>query len=146
MKAVIQRVNKAGVNVNGLEKREIGRGLVVLLAVGKDDTASRAKWLADKVANLRIFPDDDGKFDKSVLDISGEILVISQFTLYGDAEKGRRPDFTKAAEPKLADELYREFITYIKAHNLKVETGEFAADMLVEIHNNGPVTILLEKN
>lgn len=144
MKAVIQRVTKASVTINSSEKKSINRGLVVFLGIGEKDTEKDAQWLADKTADLRIFQNEQGKLDKSVLDINGEILVISQFTLYGDCNKGKRPDFTCAAKPEKAIELYETFIEYLKDSNLNIATGKFAADMLVEIHNDGPVTLVLD--
>ncbi len=144
MRAVIQRVTKASVTINSAEKREINRGLVVLLGVGNDDTEQDATWLADKTTSLRIFPNEQNKLDLSVDDIRGELLIISQFTLYGDAAKGRRPDFTRAARPEAAAGLYEAFVTKVKASGLIVKTGEFAADMLVEIHNDGPVTLIID--
>lgn len=144
MKAVIQRVDKASVTINSVKNSQINRGLVVLLGVSQDDTEQDAKWLSDKILTLRIFPNEDGKFDKSVSDINGEVLVVSQFTLYGDCAKGRRPDFTNAAKPEKAVPLYEKFVDYLKTSGLAVNTGQFAAHMLVEIYNNGPVTIILD--
>lgn len=143
MRAVVQRVKKANVSF-GNNKNEIGIGLVILLGIGDDDTKEDAKWLSDKIINLRIFPNNAGKFDRSVFEVRGELLVISQFTLFGDASKGRRPDFTKAAKTENAVPLYEGFIEYLKVSELTVKTGEFGADMLVEIHNDGPVTIVLD--
>lgn len=127
----------------GLERR-IGPGLVVLLGVGEGDARDDADLLAEKTANLRIFSNSEGKFDHSVLDTGGEALVVSQFTLYGDASKGRRPDFTAAAKPAEANELYQYFVSALEAKGVPVKTGVFAADMEVEIVNDGPVTILLD--
>ena len=143
MRALIQRVKRGGVKTGGIHNA-IGRGLVVLLGVGKDDAETDADLLAEKTANLRIFPNEAGKFDRSLLDIKGEALVVSQFTLYGDASKGRRPDFTAAAAPAEADRLYNNFVGALQARGLPVKTGVFAADMEVEIINDGPVTIWLD--
>jgi len=131
------------VTAAGLERR-IGPGLVVLLGVGEGDARDDADLLAEKTANLRIFSNSEGKFDHSVLDTGGEALVVSQFTLYGDASKGRRPDFTAAAKPAEANELYQYFVSALEAKGVPVKTGVFAADMEVEIVNDGPVTILLD--
>ncbi|MFH1369159.1 MAG: D-aminoacyl-tRNA deacylase [Elusimicrobiota bacterium] len=146
MKAILQRVTEAKVKINNGETRSIGKGLVILLGVGVNDAEKDAEKLAEKIVNLRIFPNEEGKFDKCLLDICGEALVVSQFTLYGDCEKGRRPDFTKAARPEKAVPLYERFIKCLKEFKVKTETGEFAADMMVEIHNDGPVTISLDSN
>ena len=144
MKAVIQRVRSASVNVEGETVGSIGRGLAVLLGVGMEDTEREAARLADKTANLRIFEDADGKMNLSVLDVGGEVLVVSQFTLYGDARKGRRPSFTEAAPPEKADELYRRYVELLEGYDVHVRTGRFRAEMLVTIENEGPVTILLD--
>lgn len=144
MRAVVQRVKSARVTVSGQEVGAIGPGLVVFLGVGAEDDGSAAGYLADKVANLRIFADDAGKMNRSVLDIGGEVLAISQFTLYGDCRKGRRPSFTGAAPPEPALELYKQFIASLAAQGLKVAIGEFQASMLVELVNDGPVTMLLD--
>jgi len=144
MRAVIQRVKSASVSVEGKVVGSIGHGLVVLLGVGIDDTEQEAAWMADKTANLRIFEDLEGKMNRSVLDVGGEALVVSQFTLYGDARKGRRPSFTEAAPPDKADELYRRYVELLENCDLKVQTGVFRAKMLVEIQNDGPVTLILD--
>jgi D-tyrosyl-tRNA(Tyr) deacylase len=144
MKAVIQRVVQASVKINGGETREISKGFVILLGVGNNDTSQTCQALADKILNLRVFPNDEGKFSKSPVDMNAEILIVSQFTLYGDCSKGRRPDFTAAARPEKAVPLYEEFIGRIKVSGLKTITGEFAADMLVDIKNDGPVTIIID--
>ncbi|MCM2268015.1 MAG: D-aminoacyl-tRNA deacylase [Elusimicrobiales bacterium] len=143
MRALIQRVKRGGVKTAGTQ-RAIGAGFVVLLGVGEGDTEADADLLAEKTANLRIFSNADGKFDHSLLDVKGEALVISQFTLYGDASKGRRPDFTAAAKPAQAARLYEHFATALAAKGAPVKTGVFAADMEVEIINDGPVTIWLD--
>jgi len=144
MKAVIQRVTGASVTINSEKKREIQRGLVVLLGIGLDDSTETCRKLADKILKLRIFPNEDGKFSRSLLDIGGELLIVSQFTLYADSTRGRRPDFTLAARPAQALPLYEEFVSRVRASGVKTVTGEFAADMLVEINNDGPVTIILD--
>jgi D-tyrosyl-tRNA(Tyr) deacylase len=144
VRAVVQRVKQASVSVNGEIKGAIGEGLVVLLGVGDGDTAFDADYLAEKTANLRIFEDDAGKLNLSCLDINGELLIVSQFTLYGDCRKGRRPSFSSTAEPVLADQLYEYYVQRIRDQGLRVATGVFREEMLVEIHNHGPVTILLD--
>jgi len=149
LKAVVQRVSEASVSIKNemelsKEINKIKKGLVVLLGVGREDGEEDAKYLAEKISNLRIFPDENDRMNVSVLDLGGEILVISQFTLYGDCSKGRRPDFTFAAPIDKAKELYEKFIENIRARGVEVKSGEFQASMLVEIHNDGPVTILLE--
>lgn len=146
MRAVVQRVKRARVTVAGQEVGAIGPGLVVFLGVGAGDDGSAVVYLADKIANLRIFADADGKMNLSVLDIGGEVLAISQFTLYGDCRKGRRPSFTGAAPPGLAVELYNQFVTTLGAQGLRVATGQFQASMLVELENDGPVTMLLDSD
>jgi len=138
-------VRKASVSVGGEVVGAIGPGLVVLLGVKTGDTEAEARWLANKIANLRIFSDQEGKFNLSALDVGGEALVVSQFTLYGDARKGRRPSFIEAAPPEVAEPLVEKFVEFLRAKGLKVETGRFGAIMLVEIHNDGPVTIILER-
>ncbi|MBN1823226.1 MAG: D-tyrosyl-tRNA(Tyr) deacylase [Endomicrobiales bacterium] len=144
MKAVIQRVTQASVVIRKFDMRPIKKGVVVLVGVGRDDNEGDAYLLADKIINLRVFPNEEGKFDKSLIDIHGELLVISQFTLYGDCSKGRRPDFTGAMEPQKAIELYNAFLSKLKSSGLKVVSGDFGAEMFVNIHNDGPVTILID--
>lgn len=144
MKALVQRVSRASVSVNDKIVGEIGPGLVVFLGVAQGDSKEDASYLANKVVNLRIFADESSKFSLSALDTRGDILIVSQFTLLGDTRKGRRPDFTAAAPPNLANELYEFFVEQVRATGLKVETGLFQEHMLVEIHNDGPVTISLE--
>lgn len=144
MRALIQRVSSGSVKIGGKTVGKIEQGLVVLLGITHDDTESDVKFLADKCVNLRIFCDDDGKMNRSLLDISGEALIISQFTLYGDARKGRRPGFSEAARPDHAIPLYEKFIDAVKNYKIKVATGEFGAEMLVDIKNDGPVTLMLE--
>ncbi len=143
MRALIQRV-KSGAVKTGSVHNSIGRGLVVLLGVGRGDAEADADLLAAKTANLRIFSNDEGKFDLSLLDVKGEALVVSQFTLYGDASKGRRPDFGEAARPEEARGLYERFAGALGAAGVPVKTGVFAADMEVTIVNDGPVTIWLD--
>ena len=144
MKALVQRVSYARVGVGGELVGEIGRGLLILLGIGLKDTLREAAFVADKCANLRIFEDDAGKMNLSLLDIGGEALVISQFTLYGDASHGRRPSFSEAAPPEIAEPLYRKFVELLKMTGLTVATGRFRAEMAVELCNDGPVTIMVE--
>ena len=145
MRAVLQRVKKASVATEGKVIGAIGRGLVILLGVGTKDGPAEAAWMAQKIAHPRIFEDEQGKFNHSLLDVGGEALVVSQFTLYGDARKGRRPSFTQAARPEIAEPLIEQFTDLLRREGVcKVETGKFQAMMLVEIHNDGPVTIILD--
>ncbi len=144
MRAVVQRVSRARVSVGGETSGEIGAGLMILLGVGRDDTAAAAGALAEKTANLRIFEDENGKMNLSLLDMKGAALVVSQFTLYGDARGGRRPSFIAAAPPELAKTLYEEFCEALRKLGLQVATGIFQAMMSVELVNEGPVTILLD--
>ena len=144
MRAVLQRVSRAKVRIADEVAGEIGPGWLVLLGVGPSDTPRDAAWLADKVANLRAFADDNGKMNLSVLDVNGSVLVVSQFTLYGDCSKGRRPSFIGAAVPEVAIPLYEAFKTGLMAFGLPVASGRFGADMQVELVNDGPVTLLLE--
>ncbi|NLW07235.1 MAG: D-tyrosyl-tRNA(Tyr) deacylase [Clostridia bacterium] len=146
MRAVVQRVKKARVTVAGQEVGAIGPGLVVFLGVAAGDDDSAVNYLADKVANLRIFADTKGKMNLSLQDVGGEVLAISQFTLYGDCRKGRRPSFSAAAPPELAIKLYQRFVSALAARGLKVATGQFQASMLVELTNDGPVTMLLDSD
>jgi D-tyrosyl-tRNA(Tyr) deacylase len=145
MRAVVQRVSRGSVSVEGQVVGAIERGVVVLVGVTHDDTEERAEWLARKIAGLRIFEDRAGKMNAGLLDVDGAALVISQFTLYADTRKGRRPGFTDAAPPEVAEPLVEYFAQVLRNHGVPVETGVFGADMLVEIHNDGPVTILLER-
>ncbi len=144
MKALLQRVTRASVSIAGEVVGRVDRGLVVFVGVAGGDTEKDAQYLAQKTANLRIFADNEGRFNISALNVSGELLVVSQFTLLADTKKGRRPSFTSAAAPAQAEELFERFITAVRNTGLKVETGRFQQDMQVEIHNDGPVTILLD--
>lgn len=145
MKVVVQRVKKASVTVDNSITGSINEGLVVLLGIHQDDTSDKLDWIAEKIAKLRIFPDDEGKMNKSVQDISGSILLISQFTLYGDLKKGTRPSFIEAARPEVAIPLYEAMISQLEKNGLHVETGIFGAMMDVSLVNSGPVTIILER-
>lgn len=145
MRAIIQRVKNSSVSVDGAVKGAVGKGYNVLLGVMQGDGEAQAELLAAKIAKLRVFEDENGKMNKSILDIGGEILVISQFTLCADIKKGNRPSFTDSAPPDEADRLYKYFCSRLLANGVsKVETGVFAADMLVEINNDGPVTIVMD--
>jgi D-aminoacyl-tRNA deacylase len=146
MRAVLQRVSRARVLVDGSVTGEIGPGLVVLIAVGRDDVSATAAAMAEKIVNLRILGDDQGKMNRSVLDTGGAILAISQFTLYGDARGQRRPSFIQAAPPELGKALYDEFVLALRALGVRVETGVFQAHMSLELTNDGPVTILLDSD
>jgi D-tyrosyl-tRNA(Tyr) deacylase len=144
VKAVIQRVTRAGVTVEQEQVAAIGSGLLVFLGVSRHDSESDADYLLDKIVNLRIFPDDEGKMNRSVADADGALLVVSQFTLYGDCRKGRRPSFDQAAPPEKARALYEYFVSQARAKGFPVETGVFQAHMSVELVNDGPVTLLVE--
>ena len=144
MKALLQRVTQASVTVDGEKVSQIGRGLVALVGVAQGDSERDARYLADKTVNLRIFSDEAGKFNLSLLDIRGELLAVSQFTLLADTRKGRRPSFTQAALPSEAEALFNSFVEIAKTTGLEVSTGRFQRHMLVEIHNDGPVTMLLD--
>jgi D-tyrosyl-tRNA(Tyr) deacylase len=146
MRAVVQRVSRARVTVDGEVTGEIGQGLLVLLGVGKDDTQAAADYLANKIAALRVFDDQNGKINLSVVDIGGAVLAVSQFTLYADTQKGNRPSFNMAASPDQARQLYEYFVERIRAAGLRCETGKFQAMMQVELVNDGPVTILLDSS
>jgi len=144
VKALLQRVTSASVSVAGEVVGRIDRGLVVFVGVANGDTEKDAQYLAQKIVNLRIFSDQESRFNLSALDIEGELLLVSQFTLLADTRKGRRPSFTDAAPPAQAEAIFRQFVEQVKATGLKVETGRFQQYMQVEIHNDGPVTILLD--
>lgn len=145
MRAVLQRVRRGRVSVAGRAVAEIGQGLMILVGVGHGDTEAEALWLAEKSAGLRIFEDSEGKTNLSVQDVGGQAIVVSQFTLYADARKGRRPSFIDAAPPETAEPLVRLFADHLEAQGVPTQTGEFGAHMLVEIDNDGPVTIVLER-
>jgi len=146
MRAVIQRVSRAKVSVNSGTAGEIGLGLLVLLGVGREDSEKDVDYLAEKTAGLRIFEDADGKMNRSVLDVGGSVLVVSQFTLYGDVRRGKRPSFDEAAAPENAKRLYEAFVERIRAAGLRCETGRFQEMMQVDLVNQGPVTILLDSS
>ncbi len=145
MRALIQRVTKASVTVNNKTISTIGHGLVILVGVGHGDGDAQARWLTEKITNLRIFSDADGKMNLSVLEAGGAAIVVSQFTLFANTEKGRRPSFIEAALPDVAAPLVERFATLLREQGVATQSGVFGADMLVEIHNDGPVTIWLEK-
>lgn len=144
MRAVVQKVSSSKVTVDGEVIGQINKGLMVLLGVTHDDTSKDVDYMVDKVTNLRIFEDEEGKMNLSLKDVEGEILAVSQFTLYGDARRGRRPSFSDAARPEVANPLYEEFIEKVKNQGINVGTGKFGAHMMVDLTNDGPVTILLE--
>lgn len=144
MRAVVQRVDSAAVDVDGVQTGSVGKGLLVLLGVEKEDTDKDLEYLLDKVTGLRIFEDGQGKMNLSVTDVGGGLLVVSQFTLYGDCRKGRRPSFDKAAGAEIANAYYEKFVAGARSRGLMVGTGKFQAHMLVSLVNNGPVTILLD--
>ena len=145
MRAVVQRVSRASVTVGGRVTGSIGRGFLVLAGFAPADTAEQAEWMADKVAGLRVFGDEAGKMNLDLAAVGGAVLVVSQFTLYGDASKGRRPSFIGAAAPDVAIPLYESFVAALRTKGLRVETGEFGAMMDVELVNDGPVTLILER-
>jgi D-aminoacyl-tRNA deacylase len=144
MRAIVQRVSRAKVTVDGQITGEIGLGLLVLLGAGREDAEAAADYLADKILGLRIFEDDAGKMNRSVVDVGGAVLVVSQFTLYGDVRKGKRPSFDDAAPPDRARQLYEHFVERIRVRGMRCETGRFQEMMKVELVNEGPVTILLD--
>jgi len=146
MRAVIQRVSKASVEVDNHKISQINQGMLILLGIKKGDTIKEAELLAKKAVNLRIFADRDNKMNLSLLDINGQVIVVSQFTLYGNCKKGRRPSFIEAALPEKADSLYQYFVQYFKNENVFVQTGQFQAFMQVEIINDGPVTFILDSD
>lgn len=145
MRVLLQRVSKASVTVDGQVISSIGKGLLILLGVGHGDGEEQAKSLAEKIANLRVFEDQEGKTNLSILDVKGETIVVSQFTLYADTRKGRRPSFIDAALPNFAEPLVNRFVELLSGHGVPTQTGKFGAHMEVEIHNDGPVSIWLEK-
>ena len=144
MRACIQRVAEAHVTIGGAETGRIGRGLVVLLGVGQNDTEADVEWLAEKIVGLRVFEDDAGKMNRSLSEVGGAMLVISQFTLYGDSCRGRRPSFTDAAPPELAEKLYESFVAAVQRAGIKVATGRFREHMQVSLVNDGPVTLWID--
>ena len=145
MRVLLQRVARAEVRVNGKATGTIGRGFLLLVGVTHTDTEAQAAWMAEKIAGLRLFGDAEGKMNLALADVGGAVLVVSQFTLYGNAEKGRRPSFIDAARPELAQPLYERFVALLREQKLTVATGEFGAMMDVELVNDGPVTLWLEK-
>jgi D-aminoacyl-tRNA deacylase len=146
MRVVLQRVTDASVRIDGEVAGAIGRGFCLLVGFTHTDTDAQVDWMAEKVSGLRLFSDGEGKMNLGPPDVGGAILVVSQFTLYGDVEKGRRPSFIAAARPETAIPLYERFLASLRAHGLKVAAGRFGADMQVEIHNDGPVTLILERH
>lgn len=145
MRVVLQRVRRGKVSVDGRTVAEIGHGAVILLGIGPQDGEEQARYLVDKIANLRIYEDEQGKMNRSLLDTGGEAIVVSQFTLYADTRKGRRPSFTEAAPPEIASPLVERFASMLAEAGVPTQTGEFGAHMLVEIENDGPVTIFMER-
>jgi D-aminoacyl-tRNA deacylase len=146
VRVVLQRVSKASVTIDGTVAGAIGRGFCLLVGFTHGDTETQVDWMATKVADLRLFPDDAGKMNRGLRECGGAVLVVSQFTLYGETEKGRRPSFIDAARPEVAVPLYNHFLGALRGLGLEVAAGRFGADMLVEIHNDGPVTLILERN
>jgi D-tyrosyl-tRNA(Tyr) deacylase len=144
MRACLQRVSEAHVTVDGAETGRIGRGLVVLLGVGPNDGDAEVRWLAEKIVGLRVFEDEAGKMNRSLAEVGGAMLVISQFTLYGDCRRGRRPSFTDAAPPEIAERLYEAFVAVVKGAGVEVSTGKFREHMLVSLVNDGPVTLWID--
>ncbi len=146
MKVVLQRVSSASVSVDGETVGQIGHGFLALVGIGRGDDQAVVQWMAEKTSQLRVFEDEQGKMNRSVQDVQGGVLAISQFTLYGDCRKGRRPAFTSAAEPGIANELYESYVDQLRRLGVPVETGVFAADMKVSLVNDGPVTMILERD
>lgn len=146
MRAVVQRVSSSKVTVDEAVTGQINKGLLVLLGVTHEDNSSDVDYMIDKVLNLRIFEDENDKMNLSLKDVGGELLVVSQFTLYGDCRKGRRPSFSNAAKPDMANQLYEEFVRRVKAEGITVGTGQFGAHMMVDLTNDGPVTMLLDSS
>ena len=145
MRVVLQRVSRASVTIEGRVSGAIGRGFCLLVGFTHSDTGDQVDWMAEKVAGLRLFADAEGKMNLGLAEVQGALLVVSQFTLYGDSAKGRRPSFIDAARPEVAVPLYERFVAALRSRGLQVATGEFGADMLVEIHNDGPVTLILDR-
>ncbi|MBA3894315.1 MAG: D-tyrosyl-tRNA(Tyr) deacylase [Gemmatimonadales bacterium] len=146
MRVVLQRVSRASVTIEGRTAGSIGRGFCLLVGLTHGDTEATVDWMAEKVAGLRLFADPEGRMNLGLKNVGGAVLVISQFTLYADVVRGRRPSFIDAARPEAAIPLYERFVAALRAHGLEVATGEFGADMQVEIHNDGPVTLIMERN
>lgn len=144
MRALVQRVSRSAVSIDGQVSAEIDRGMLILLGVGRQDTQDNIQYLADKCIHLRIFGDGQGKMNRSLLDVEGQALVVSQFTLYGDTRKGRRPGYSGAAPPEMAEAYYEDFVEALRSRGVSVRTGQFGANMQVEIHNDGPVTFMIE--
>lgn len=144
MRALVQRVSRSAVSIDGQVSAEIDRGVLILLGVGRQDTPDNIQYLADKCIHLRIFGDGQGKMNRSLLDVEGQALVVSQFTLYGDTRKGRRPGYSGAAPPEMAEAYYEDFVEALRSRGVSVRTGQFGANMQVEIHNDGPVTLMIE--
>jgi D-tyrosyl-tRNA(Tyr) deacylase len=144
MRAVVQRVSRARVLISGEVVGEVGPGMLALVGIAPDDTSQRVRWLADKLAGLRIFADDEGKMNRSLLEMGGAMLLVSQFTLYGDVRKGRRPSFIGAAAPDVAVPLYEELLSAVRELGVRVESGRFGAEMQVELVNDGPVTLIID--
>jgi D-aminoacyl-tRNA deacylase len=146
MRVVLQRVSRASVTIDGRTAGAVERGFCLLVGFTHGDTEATVNWMAEKVAGLRLFSDADGKMNLGLDEVGGAVLVVSQFTLYGDAAKGRRPSFVDASRPEQAIPLYQQFVAALRSRGLEVATGEFGANMMVEIHNDGPVTLILERN
>ncbi len=144
MRVLVQRVRHASVEVDGAIIGNIAQGLLLFVGIAPNDSVSDLEWMSSKVLNLRVFEDDAGKMNRSVLDVQGGILAVSQFTLYGDARKGNRPSFTDAARPEIAEPLYNQFVEKLRQSSLNIQTGRFAAQMQVELINDGPITLMLE--
>ena len=146
MRAIVQRVSRAKVDIEGQTVGAIGPGLLVLLGITHGDTIEAGRWLAEKIVGLRIFPDADGKMNRDVMEAGGSVLIVSQFTLYGDCRKGRRPSFVDAAPPPVAIPLYEQFVQAVQALGVPVASGRFGADMQVELVNDGPVTLIVDRD
>lgn len=144
MRALVQRVSRSAVFINGELTAEIGQGMLILLGVGGRDNPEKIRYVAGKCIHLRIFEDEQGKMNRSLAEIGGQVLVVSQFTLYGDTRKGRRPGYSGAAPPEMAEAYYNEFVDVLRSQDVSVRTGQFGANMQVEIHNDGPVTLMVE--